>query len=179
MKRIAIDGSQSTGKTTAFEQIKSLLYGNRDMHFIEETAGVVAKHKMNIKTDRDWEILLNDRERYKLFVSLLVAKQIEEETAISFISDSSLYRIYAYAMENGVNVTDAELSKVKYDLVLYCPIEFEFVHNEFRSIHLRENVDERLLSLIRKYHKGKFLEIKGSIEARQKVISTIVSTELR
>jgi nicotinamide riboside kinase len=179
MKKIAIDGSQSTGKTTVFEQIKSLLDGNSDIHFIEEMAGVVAKNEMNVKTAKDWEMLLNDRERYNLFVSLLVAKQTEKESAIPFISDSSLYRIYAYAMENGVDITEAELTKVKYDLVLYCPIEFEFVHNDFRSIHLRESVNERLLGLIKKYHKGKFLEIKGSIEERQKVISKIVSTGLR
>lgn len=160
--RTAIDGAHSVGKTTLHEALKKLL---PSWNFISETVREVAP-KFDLKTHDDWAKIISDRQRYISFMQVLIDTQLSLESNGSFIVDGSLYRIISHAKVAGIDVFDRYLDHIKYDLIMYCSIEFDFVKDGFRFSENRNEVDFMLRYLIKRHHQGKVADLKGSIENR-------------
>jgi nicotinamide riboside kinase len=160
--RTAIDGTHSVGKTTLHEALKNVLI---NWNFISETVRQVAPN-FDLKTHDDWARIISDRQRYISFIQVLIDTQFSLESNRSFIVDGSIYRIIAHAKVSGIDVFDRYLDHVKYDLIMYCPIEFDFVKDGFRFSDNRNEVDSMLRYMIKRHHQGKVADLKGSIEDR-------------
>jgi len=169
--RIAIDGTHSTGKTTLWNILK-IDKTYRNFKFIPEIGSVIAKRDYSINSPIGWMELFKNKKKYSNFIDVLLKKQIHEENINNnFIADSSIYRICAYAIINNVIIPDDILCNPFYDIIFYCPIEFDFIEDEFRYDFSRENVDKKLRELLEKHHKGKIIPLTGIIQDRLALIS--------
>ena len=126
--KVAIDGAQSVGKSTLYQHMKSFL---ANWYFIPEIVrGVSPKYGLNSR--KDWEKLISDKNKYTEFMRMIIERQFFFERDSNLVVDSSIYRVVAYANVAGLNVFDEYLTQVKYDLIIYCPIEFSFIEDGFR-----------------------------------------------
>lgn len=130
--RIAIDSSQSTGKTTLLCQL-SKTHLHLRYSFIEEASRYVAP-KFGVLTSTDWQRLLEDKIRLRQFFEAEESWQLEhEKNETSWIIDSSLFLTAAYRIFFGIEVDLSLLSSRSYDLILYCPVgSSNVVENGFR-----------------------------------------------
>lgn len=135
--RIAIDGAQSTGKTTLAAALQ-LELGPR-MRLIPDAARAVALAS-GVATASDWEGLLADRHRLELFFGLEETWQASQEARPgSFVADGSRALIAAYRA--WLDCAPPRLVGPLYDLVLYCGIDIPFVEDGFRFSRGRVEVD--------------------------------------
>lgn len=168
--KIAIDGTQSVGKTTLFEALKDKLLG---WNFIPELARTVAP-QFNLESHKDWSELISNRKKYNSFIEIMIEQQQNKEKSTPFIIDSSIYRTIAYAHFNGLDICNEYIKKIHYDLIIFCPIEFDYIDDGFRYSNGREEVDTELRYLIKKNHRGNVVELAGSTQQRiDMVLETI------
>lgn len=166
--RIAIDGSHSTGKTTLLQRLANRLELNQAFTFLGEAARAMAS-SAQLFTPEDWEHLFHHPQQHQRFQQGLYAFQKRQEEAhIPFMVDGSLYKIMAYAEHFGFDqkAIGVNLVEASYDLILYCPLEIDFVADGFRYADHRREVDGILRKLLQKFHKGRLVEVHGSVEAR-------------
>jgi nicotinamide riboside kinase len=162
--RIAIDGAQSTGKTTLWTDLKKQMA--EPLIFIPEIGSLIGKNDYGIQSSKDWVGLLKNHDRCKKFIDNVIAYQLQQEDIMFFIVDSSLYRVSTLAYLTNNSVSEIEMAKYKYDLIFYCPIEFEYVEDRFRTPYLRVESDQFLRNTIQKFHKGNLVEMSGTREER-------------
>jgi nicotinamide riboside kinase len=153
--RIAIDGVQSTGKTTLFNQLHGIV--PNCVEFIPEASRSIAK-AVGIASRSDWEGVVSDRARLLGFFSHLETWQAErEKSALHFVVDSSFYLHSAYRTYLGVGESEKLRS---YDLILFCPAaHVPFEHDGFRFEGGRDEVEQIYRSLIVKEFNGPFIEL--------------------
>ncbi len=170
--RVAIDGTHCTGKTTILKALKEHYQKNL---LFEEVATQVAP-QFNLSTPSDWEKLFLNRSRYIDFMKSLINRQVKNEITKKFIVDGSLYRLLAYARVTGLPIPDKNfVAHAKYDAIFYCPVEFPFVADGFRYEMHREEVDLELRKILKKYYRGKLIELSGTVKKRLDKITLILS----
>ena len=105
--RVAIDGAQSTGKTTLFDQLRSTLSDRA--RFIPEASREVAG-RFGVVGTADWAGLIADQSRLREFFEAEEEYQrLAEGGGGSFVVDSSIYQIRAYREYFGVLPLPGEL----------------------------------------------------------------------
>lgn len=154
--RIAIDGVQSTGKTTLFEALRKR--NITGLSCIPEAARVTAP-SMGITSPETWNRVLTNRDLTLEFFSRLKRWQEEQErSAESFIVDSSFFIHQAYKEYFGVSGIDF-LDRT-YDLILFLPtIGMPFREDGFRFSTGREEVEQLYLTIINSSHSGEFVKL--------------------
>ncbi len=173
--RIAIDGAQSTGKTTLLCQL-SKTHLNLRYSFIEEASRHVAAN-FGIVTAADWQKLLGDKDRLRHFFDAEESWQLaHEKMGTSWIIDSSFFLTAAYRKFFGIEINLPLLSSRSYDLILYCPVEScNMVENGFRFSVGRAEVDRIYREIISCYYFGKILELPGGTMRLALAVSAIDS----
>jgi nicotinamide riboside kinase len=165
--RIAIDGTQSTGKTTLFTALQQQ-EDLRGFAYLEEAARHLAP-KAGIHATEDWLALFESPTRHVEFLQRLYAYQTSlEAEAGRFIVDGSLYKILAYAEVFGFalhDVTDT-VNDIRYDLIVYCPRDIAFQSDGFRYQEKRNELAERLELLHARFHRGPLIVTTGSASER-------------
>ncbi|NOS70154.1 MAG: ATP-binding protein [Verrucomicrobia bacterium] len=168
--RIAIDGAQSTGKTTLWSQLQDR-YGNQ-FSFVPEASRHIAK-RFAVNTATDWQPLLANKDRLRSFFEQEEEWQVEQEIKVPFIADSSLFLIQAYRITFGVPTNDSVLSTAKYDLVLYCPPVSNFVADGFRFETQRDRVDQAYREITRSYFRGRLVELPTNGARLEQAVAAI------
>jgi nicotinamide riboside kinase len=153
---VTVDGSHGTGKTTLVGDLKSHLVG---WMMLAEPARAIAEAQ-GIHTTEDWASLYADPVRHRLFLEQVVARHLTVPATDS-ISDGSIYRAYAYAEAAGIALDPGPLTRVRYDMILYCPLELKLVADGFRFERDRVEVDQGLRRLIAEHHAGRLVELRG------------------
>lgn len=155
--RIAIDGAQSTGKTTLQAGLRSSL--GSEFLFIPEASRIIAP-RFGITEATHWEPFLKDKERLALFFEAERLWQLEQETdASDFIVDSSLFMIAAYRLLFGIKTEIAPFLSAVYDAILYCPVLDEPKEDGFRFLRGRAKADQTYRALIAQYFRGSFFRL--------------------
>jgi nicotinamide riboside kinase len=135
--RIAIDGAQSTGKTTL--QAKLIEGFGSVLRPVPEAARIVAR-EVGLHSSADWATLLQDKARLESFFLKQEAWQADAEAqAGSCVVDGSRGLMTAYRR---VFLGGASPAIPRYDLVLYCGLDIPFCDDGFRFSEGRERVDE-------------------------------------
>src|SRR5690349_17048047 len=154
---IAIDGAQSTGKTTLFEQLRA--YYASGFFFSEEPARVIAP-LFEVATSADWSGLLTNTAQLSRFFDEEERIRIEcQATHRDIVEDSSLYLIAAYRLTFDVPHDAQLLHGAPYDLIMYCPLDVEIEADGFRFLERRETVDTMYRHLVSQHHHGRFVEL--------------------
>lgn len=152
--RIAIDGVQSTGKTTLFERLRAR-FGSR-FGYVSEASRAVAPG-FGVHRASDWDSLLNDQDRLRKFFAALEQWQVQAEDAHdAVIIDSSLFLHFAYKQVL-LGESDPELAiRRGYDLILYCPTGTAFVEDGFRMATGRDAVATAHREALQQHFDGTF-----------------------
>lgn len=158
-----MDGSHGTGKTTLLADLAPRLEG---WTVLAESARTIAQAQ-GIQTPEDWASLYADPARHRLFLELVVARHLSVP-AVHSISDGSIYRAHAYAEAAGIALDVTPLARMRYDLILYCPLELDLVADGFRFERDRVEVDQTLRRLIAEHHAGRLVELRGDRDRRLK-----------
>jgi nicotinamide riboside kinase len=176
--RIAIDGAQSSGKTTLWTQLEQL-YAT-DFVFIPEAARQVAP-SFGVEAAGDWSRLLGDKNRLEAFFCAEEKWQGEQECRERFISDSSLYLIQAYRRVFGLQQNERVLQQTRYDLVFYCGINLPVSDDGFRFVKCRDEVDLVYRELLASRFLGLVVELKAEQRLRHAVaaIDAIILERVR
>jgi nicotinamide riboside kinase len=174
--RIAIDGVQSTGKTTLLSQLSSH-FGAR-FRYIPEAAREIAP-AFGVSTVKDWPTLLRDHARLGCFFREEEQWLIRSEMGGKFIVDSSLAVIQAYKEYFGFASDERLLSGSKYDLVLYCPPTNEPVNDGFRFVEGRTDVHLIYMRNAKRYFSEKLLQLPCGDARQQTAIDAINSVFFR
>lgn len=166
--RVAIDGTQSSGKSTLLTGIRAtgLFPGVR---MVEEVGSSVAQSKYGIREASDWGRLYGDKDAYRLFFLDVAAVQTDVERTDNFVIDSSLYRLEAYRIFQQMSKTPIVCTDCRYDLILWCCADFGYVSDGFRSTHGRVEIERILEDIISRQHTGKVVILRGNKEDRLKV----------
>jgi nicotinamide riboside kinase len=167
MRRVAIVGSFSTGKTTLAEAAAPKL----DLPLLPEVAREVVE--LGFKLDKDATVEVETL----IFLRQYYNEMIHE----SFVGDRSLVDVMAYAswvLENQERrkefaLWDTCLSIAKHNLrsqytdVFYLPIEFGIVADGLRPMDpdFQQDIDDRMLHFL-KIYDVKFQTLTGSVEDR-------------
>jgi len=155
--RVAIDGAQSTGKTTVFHHLRNTLPGRTK--FIPEASREVAG-RFGVVGASDWPGLIADQRRLREFFEAEEAFQrLAEGGCGAFVVDSSLYLIRAYREYFGVPPLPGECGEFTYDLILYCPAIQCGVEDGFRFLAGRADVDRLCRDTLRRCHRGQLIEL--------------------
>ena len=154
--RIAVDGAQSTGKTTLIEQLAT--HYENQFSYIPEAARQVAL-EFGVQNADDWPALLNDRDQLREFFSEEERWLIAKEKCGSFIVDSSWLLIQAYREYWECPRDRSLLTRARYDLVLYCPPTNAFVEDGFRFCQGRLEVDQIYRRIAKQSLDGKLVTL--------------------
>jgi nicotinamide riboside kinase len=164
--RVAIDGTQSTGKTTLLTALREEHLG--DFIFLNEAARRLAP-QVGISVTEDWAALFESPSRHLEFLRRLFAYQSSlEAEARHFMVDGSLYKILAYALTFGFAVDDvtASTNEISYDLIVYCPPNIAFQDDGFRYQENRDELAARLEQLYDRLYGGRLMIASGSTRER-------------
>jgi nicotinamide riboside kinase len=172
--RVAIDGTQSTGKTTLLTALREKNLAG--FAFLDEAARQLAP-RLGINLTQDWAALFESPSRHLGFLRDLYQYQSSlEKGAGQFIVDGSLYKILAYASVFGFSLDEvaANISEISYDLIVYCPPNVAFLGDGFRYEEKRTEVAEELESLYTRFYRGSLIVADGStIERVERVSSAL------
>jgi nicotinamide riboside kinase len=159
--RIAIDGAQSTGKTTLFHALHASF--QCDFTFIPEGARVIGP-QMGIASPEDWLPVLSKQELLVEFFTRLRDWQIAQEAAsTAFIVDCSFILHRAYRDYFGAS--EVRFPESQYDLILFCPTGgVPFSQDGFRFERGREQVETRYLELVENRSYGTLVKLPSGIE---------------
>jgi nicotinamide riboside kinase len=174
--KIAIDGAQSTGKTTLLKELASY-FGSR-FAYIPEASRIVAG-RFGVHASSDWNELFSKKELLNEFFFEELRWQREQESqAESFIVDSSLLLVAAYRLLFGIHEAQEEFVTEPYDLILYCPVLDPGIEDGFRFLSKRQDLDSIYRQLISEYHPSSFLELPPG-EARLQAATAAVENAMR
>lgn len=176
--RIAVDGAQSTGKTTLVGKLAER-YGD-GFSYLDEAAIVVAP-QFSVQREDDWAPLIRSPGRLQAFFDAEErAQRANERSARSFVADGSRLLIWAYRQHF---LAPTPIPAPTYDLILFCGIESEFTSDGFRFAGGREAVDrlyrasvfgvlsERLVELPawEMRYEAAFVAVDRLLEQRRKI----------
>jgi nicotinamide riboside kinase len=164
--RVAIDGTQSTGKTTLFTALRQ--ENLTGFAFLDEAARKLGP-RLGIKITQDWVALFGSPSRHLDFLRELYQYQSSlENSACRFITDGSLYKILAYASVFGFALDDVSpnIRDILYDLIVYCPPNVAFQGDGFRYEEKRTELAEELQSLHARFYRGALIVANGSTSER-------------
>ena len=144
--RVAIDGAQSTGKTTLHDHLRKVF--SDAFVFVPEASRVVAP-QMGVHSRADWEELLANPDRLAAFFDK------EEEWLAShhtldadILVDSSWYMIQAYRKVFSSTSKQRREHHPVYDLVLFCSTDCPGEQDGFRFLKGREEVEQIYLTMV-------------------------------
>lgn len=160
---IAVDGTQCTGKTTLFNRLRADKLG---YNYIPELGSILARNKYCVNSSKDWDELFTNPLKYSRFIHELLETQIIEEKNEPFLADSSLFRICTYAVLNNVHIDRDIFTNCHYDIIFYCPIEWEYISDNFRTDKLRVEVDKKLRQLLQERFTNKLVYLYGTEDDR-------------
>lgn len=173
--RIAIDGAQSTGKTTLLNFLAHAFPD--DFRIIPEIVRIVGS-EFGLHTEHDWVAIKKDPERLAaLFRRHATVLAAVEDDSPSFILDSSFhlhesYRRYFNLPEIFPDYRD------RYDLIFFCPSdEIPYMDDGFRFPEGRAEVERIYLDLIGTRHSGTFIRLPGGdlrFSAAQKIVRELL-----
>jgi nicotinamide riboside kinase len=154
---VAIDGAQSTGKTTVFNHLHQNISGR--VTFIPEASRILAE-QFGVLGASDWPHLLADQRRLLEFFDAEEAWQISAELrSKAFVVDSSLYLIRAYREYFKALPSDGERVEPRYDLILYCPVVQLGAEDGFRFLQGRTEIDRLCRDILHRCHGGQLIEL--------------------
>jgi|HubBroStandDraft_4_1064222.scaffolds.fasta_scaffold142261_2 nicotinamide riboside kinase len=159
--RVAIDGAQSTGKTTLWQQLREH-YGSY-LQFIPEASREIAPG-FGIASATDWSVLLANPLRLQAFFEAEEQWLVRQECPDRFVTDSSLYLIQAYRRVFNLPVNETLLESTRYDLLLYCTLVSPPSEDGFRFLGRREQIDATYRNIVGGWCKPAFIELPS--EAR-------------
>lgn len=136
--RVAIDGAQSTGKTTLWRQLRD--HYDTKLDFIPEVSREIAP-AFGIINVTDWPVLLADRVRLLAFFEAEEKWLMKQERSSRFVTDSSLYAIQAYRRVFHFPINKPILEFPRYDLLFFCALASPFSPDGFRFSEHRERID--------------------------------------
>jgi len=170
--KIGIDGAQATGKTTLHQSLRARL--ESVFSFIPEASRVIAP-SFGVHSAADWVQLLNNREMLGAFFSAEEAWLLrEEDTAESYIVDSSLWLTAAYRRYFGYEIKIDILRMRCYDLLLYCPLDAALaVDDGFRFLEGQREIDMIYRDLADTHFSGTFVELPGIAFRTEAAIAAI------
>ena len=174
--RIAIDGAQSTGKTTLFELLRLAFSG--DLAFIPEAARVLAP-EFGVQRAEDWPQLLSDKTRLQKFFDAEEEWQLKQQIASSaFVVDSSLMLTWAYRRHFQCSEPAHPDLAGHYDLVLYCPLRHPSHNDGFRFVVGRTSIDSHYKRIAQSVFVGKLVELPESPSLRVSVAEQAIKSLL-
>ena len=155
--KIAIIGSQCTGKTTLLNKIKETKILSDKFVYLNKVVRSLVKEQ-NIKINADG------------------AHQKNVRIFNNMVTDRSCIDALAYTLYNKNLFTPQQLEVFEdlffntfalYDKIFYLPIEIELKSDGFRSLDpiFRKEIDKLFLYILEKY-QIKFVTLRGSIEER-------------
>lgn len=163
--KIGICGSFSTGKTTLATRLSSQIR----LRLLPEMIKVLSPNK----SPKDMcDITLHSLQR-----NCINLQNASEQRNSEFVAECCLYNYYAYSAAKNVPIFNmlAGLSlrlarePDRYDLLVYCPIEFDIVDDGYR--HLDKDFQLKIDSLIREVIKDKsVLIVQGNVDERVKQV---------
>lgn len=171
MKRIAIVGSFSTGKTTLAEEVAPKL----DVPLLPEVAREIVE--LGFKLDKDATV--------ETEALIFLRQYYNEMTHPEFVGDRSLIDALAYAgwvlehqpRRKEFALWDSCLDIAKHQLrsnythVFYLPVEFDIVADGLRPMdpEFQRDIDERMLKLLHHYDI-RYETLTGSVEDRTQAL---------
>ena len=167
-KRIAIDGTHSTGKSTLLNQLMTVDEIGETYDRIDEPVREVAP-SLGVVSPEDWQQMFASQPRHLELLQKTVQRQWELERASEyFVIDGSLYKVLTYGLVVNFQIEDMTdlLPLFNYDLIIYCPLEIEFAADGFRFDNYREKVDHATHQLYQQHYRGELLPVTGSTEER-------------
>lgn len=165
--RIAIDGAQSTGKTTLYETLQS--HFEHSIHFIPEAAREIAPN-FGVTCSSDWKYLIANKYLLKSFFEQELKWQLRKQQSAprSFICDSSIYLIETYYRVFHGSQFRVEFPRCNYTLILYCSVDAEYIDDGFRFHEKRQQVAATYLRIVELKHQGSMIKLpngKTRVEA--------------
>lgn len=154
--RVAIDGAQSTGKTTLWQQLRGH-YGSY-VQFIPEASREIAPG-FGIASATDWSLLLANPTRLQAFFEAEEKWLVRQECSDRFVTDSSLYLIQAYRRVFNFQINETLLESARYDLLLYCTVVSPPTEDGFRFLERREQVDATYRNIVGDRCKQALIEL--------------------
>lgn len=176
--KIAIIGTQCTGKTTLIKKIKESSILDESYVFIDEIVRTLVK-KNNIKINEEGD-----------YESQLLILQTHYDNALNnenMITDRSCVDAWSYALHNHMKGFFTEkdmgvfnelfLQTLKmYDKIFYIPVEFDIVSDDFRSLNKSFQKDiENIMEYILEDASVNFITLKGDIETRLQTFKDNIS----
>lgn len=168
--KIAICGAHGTGKTTLAKDLSSLLK-------IPLLAGTLKQYWHNIGV-YDFEKLPSDIRT--VCQNYILQNFINtEDSNNEFVADRSVLDYLAYTEldtdmpENQMGVYRLLVqSRIKnYDLLIYCPIEFEVESEHLRAdLGKREKIDNLIKGYLQKWRPANYLQVNGSPDQRVETV---------
>jgi len=159
IKRIALVGASSTGKTTVYELLKNKL---PKYEFINESTRTVAKYGFPINE--------NGTDATQLAISSFHLEALLQPYNLVLdrcYMDVLVYTCFMDNIDRGTHdfIQDTwDRIKGEYTHYIYFPIEFESVDDGVRSVNedWRRKIDERFKSELEKTAKVAYLTVSGS-----------------
>lgn len=187
MKRFAIIGTHSTGKSTLVEKLAER---NPDIYFTHSvTRTVTTKEERALKEvsdDIQKKILSKIEEEEQRLLKINESQDILlDRSYIDFVAYTEAFYKSQHVSEQFFNdILDGLVSRIydripfSYDTLFYLPIEFDIVDDGIRSTddQLRKEVDEniqRYLNVIKL--KMPVVVVKGTLEERLKIIENAIT----
>jgi nicotinamide riboside kinase len=156
--RVAIDGAQSTGKTTLWRQLKEH-YGAK-LLFIAEAAREIAP-AFGVFEANHWSPLLSNTSRLAAFFAAEEEWQVRQEQTASggFVSDSSLFLIQAYRATFGLPLNEVVLKQAHYNALFHCATTNSFTPDGFRFIARRQEIEHAYRQIAKQRIPGIVIEL--------------------
>ncbi len=169
--RIGVDGAQGTGKTNLLARLRR--HFAEKFEYIPEAARTIAP-AFGVCTDADWPTLLGDKPRLEAFFNAEQEWVIaHEDSAGSFMIDSSLWVVAAYreyfACRPGITVAVSRT----YDLILHCGPSGPLVKDGFRFAEGQLQVDECYRRLVRHSFQGSIVFLPSGESRISRAIESI------
>jgi nicotinamide riboside kinase len=155
--RIAIDGAQSTGKTTVFNHLRNAFRSAAT--FIPEASRKIALD-FGVAQTSDWPELLSNPSRLREFFDAEEKWQRSAEDASDmFVADSSLLLVQAYRCHFEQDYRFHCTFGSRYDVILYCPLSEGGVSDGFRFLDGRPAVAKAYEAIVLEQFHGDFIEL--------------------
>lgn len=173
LKRIALVGTSSVGKTTVFELLKNRL---PKYEFISETTRTAKKYDFPINENgtNATQLAISNLHTYSLLTpyNLVLDRCYLDLVVYSKIIDNISPNVKAFIENTWHKV------KEEYTHIIYFPIEFKAVNDGIRSINeeWRKEVDDMFKVELNKLNK-KYLTVSGSPMQRVEQIMNFINND--
>jgi nicotinamide riboside kinase len=171
--RIAIDGAQSTGKSTLLQALFPTFH--KRLTFITEASREIAP-RFSIECERDWHRLLGNKKLLEEFFAAEEQWQADQQAAAreGFVIDSSLMLTWAYRRHFLCEDPADSRFTGQYDLVLYCPPGAALSRVDgFRFLTGREAIDMRYREIVKRVLEGVMVTLPIGVERLSLAVAEI------